>query len=79
MNSNDIRRKVTQAIDHEERTGNTAKLLARHCSSQRVQLTQKAQSDCVNFLTAYIRETPDFMDAAFQAAGGRTSAPARHL
>lgn len=68
MNSNDVRRMIARAVDHEERTGNTAKLLARHCSSLGVPLGEDAQSDCVNFLAAYIRETPDLMDAAFEAA-----------
>jgi len=68
MNSNDIRRMTTQAIEHEERTGATAKLLARHCALHRVRLSKKSQSDYVNFAIAYIRETPDLMDAAFQAA-----------
>jgi uncharacterized membrane protein YkvA (DUF1232 family) len=68
MDSNQIRTMIHNAIEHEEKTGNVATLLAEHLAISGVSLTAQQQSDCLDFIKAYIRETPDIMDAAYFAA-----------
>ncbi len=64
MDSNDIRSQIKAAFEHEDRT----KTVAKHLARAGVSLTPAQQTDCLNFVKAYIRETPDIMDAAFHAA-----------
>ncbi len=68
MNTNDIRSQINDALDHEERTKTVANLLIEHLKKIEVHLTPAQQTDCLNFVKAYVRETPDIMDAAFHAA-----------
>ena len=68
MNSNDIREQINLALEHEQRTGDTARLIKNHLASTGVKLTPAQQTDYLNFIKSYIQETPDFMDAAFQAS-----------
>ncbi len=68
MNSDDIRTQIDRAFAHEKRTGNTAQLLMQHSANTGLNLTSVQQTDCLNFIKAYILETPDLMDAAFQSA-----------
>lgn len=68
MNSDYIRSQINAAFDHEERTKTVANLLSEHLKRIGVHLTFEQQTDCLNFVKAYIRETPDILDAAFHAA-----------
>jgi uncharacterized membrane protein YkvA (DUF1232 family) len=68
MDSNDIRSQINAAFEHEDRTKTVAKLLAEHLARAGASLTPAQQTDCLNFVKAYIREAPDIMDAAFHAA-----------
>ena len=68
MNSHDIRAQIDRAFAEEERSGDTARLLAEHSANTGLNLTLAQQADCLTFVKAYIHETPDIMDAAFQAA-----------
>ena len=68
MDSNQIRIMINTAIEHEDQTGNLATLLSEHLDRNGVSLTAKQKSDCLSFIKAYIRETPDIMDAAYNAA-----------
>ena len=67
MNSDDLRRTITDALAHEERTQTTARLLAQHLKRTGIGLTPAQQENCMNFVKAYIRESPDLMDSAYQA------------
>lgn len=62
MNSNDIRRAIREGFEHETRTQNVAKVL------NALPLSQQARTECLAFIRAYVQETPDLMDAAFEGA-----------
>ena len=68
MNSNEIRSLIKNAIEHEEKTGTVAQLLSQHLSRSGVSLTDHQKTEMLAFLAAYVRETPDIMDAAYHAA-----------
>ena len=68
MNSNDIRNTINETLEHEERTNHVANLLTDHLRQVGVSMTAEQQADCLNFIKAYVRETPDLMDQAFSAA-----------
>lgn len=68
MDSNQIRTMINTAIEHEDQTGNLATLLSDHLAKNGVSLTAKQQSDCLSFIKEYILDTPDIMDAVFNAA-----------
>jgi uncharacterized membrane protein YkvA (DUF1232 family) len=68
MDSNDIRKQIEDALAHEQRTGDTAKLLAQYCANRGLNMSAAQQSDCLDFIKAYIRETPALMDVAYNAA-----------
>jgi uncharacterized membrane protein YkvA (DUF1232 family) len=59
---------INTAIEHENQTGNLATLLSEHLAKNGVSLTAKQKSECLSFIKEYIRETPDIMDAAYNAA-----------
>ncbi len=67
MNSNDIRSQIEKALEHEEQTHSVAKLLADRKKTG-IYLTSAQQTNCLNFIKEYIRETPDIMDAVYHAA-----------
>lgn len=68
MNSNDVRKKIDDALAHEKRTGATAKLLAQYSKNAGLKLSPAKQKECLAVVKAYIRETPELMDYAYQAA-----------
>ncbi len=68
MNSNGVRSLIRSAIEHEEKTGTVAQLLSQHLSRGGVSLTDHQKAEMLAFLAAYVRETPDIMDAAYHAA-----------
>jgi len=68
MNSNDIRSQIGEALKHEEQTKTVANLLRQHLRNIGVSMTPAQQGDALNFVKAYISETPNIMDAAFHAA-----------
>ncbi len=68
MNSNDIRTMINNSFEHEERTGDTAQLLAQYSINSGLNLTAEQQADCLAFIKGYVLETPDLMDAAFHSA-----------
>jgi uncharacterized membrane protein YkvA (DUF1232 family) len=68
MNSDDLRNKISETLEHEERTNHVANMLSKHLRQVGVSMTPEQQADCLNFIKAYVRETPDLMDQAFHAA-----------
>jgi uncharacterized membrane protein YkvA (DUF1232 family) len=68
MNSNDIRTMINKSFEHEEHTGDAARLLAQYSINRGLNLTAEQQADCLAFIKGYIQETPDLMDAAFLSA-----------
>lgn len=68
MNSNDIRKRIREALDHERRTGQVARLLREHLARTGARMSADQQEQCLNFVKAYITETPDIMDAVYTAA-----------
>ena len=62
MDSDDIRDQIDEAFQHEEETEELARRLSRS-GAPRAQ-----RADCLSFIKAYIRETPDVMDATYHAA-----------
>ena len=68
MDSDQIRTMINTAMAHEDQTGNLATLLTEHLDRNQVSLTAQQQSDCLAFIKAYIRETPDIMDSVYNAA-----------
>lgn len=68
MNSDDIRSQVKAALEHEEQTKTAANLLTEHLRKSGLSMAPAQQESTLNFIKAYISETPDVMDAAFHAA-----------
>jgi uncharacterized membrane protein YkvA (DUF1232 family) len=70
MNSNDIRSQIQRAVEKERRTGNVNQALAAHLARTGASMSDQQRAECLGFITAYIQETPDILDAAFSAARG---------
>ena len=68
MNSNDIRSLMNFAFEHEEQTQTVAMLFADTLAATGVPLTLAQQTEYLEFVKGYVRETPDIMDAAYHAA-----------
>ena len=68
MDSEQIRKMINTAIEHEDQTGNLAGMLSDHIAKARISLTGQQQSECIAFIKAYIAETPDIMDSVYNAA-----------
>jgi len=68
MDSNDIRSQISAALENEEKTKSTANRLTEHLRNSGLSMTPAQQEDTLNFVKAYISETPDVIDAAFHAA-----------
>jgi uncharacterized membrane protein YkvA (DUF1232 family) len=68
MNSNDIRSQISAALENEEQTKSAANRLTERLKNSGLSMTPAQQEDTLNFVKAYISETPDLMDAAFHAA-----------
>jgi len=68
MNTNDIRQRIREALRHERRTGQVARLLREHLARTGTRMSADEQEQCLNFVKAYITETPDIMDAVYAAA-----------
>ena len=59
---------IRGAIECEEDIDDVAAMLSKHLVRSGASLTTQQQADCLAFVTAYVRETPDIMEAAFCAA-----------
>lgn len=65
---NAIHSLIRGAIECEENTEDVAAMLSKHLVRSGASLTTQQQADCLAFVTAYVCETPDIMEAAFHAA-----------
>lgn len=68
MDSDDIRAQIHEALERDARTGTAAGLLEEHLHKTGVSWTAANRTVCLDFVKAYIAETPDIMDAVFTAA-----------
>lgn len=70
MNSNDIRSQIQQAVEKEQRTGDVDRALTAHLGRTGASMSEQQRTECLRFITAYIQETPEILDAAYSAARG---------